>query len=403
MKLYQVFVAAVVTALVGVVAFSQLPASAWSERMVSSDGDVRVDASERPDGSLYVVPKDGEAIITGEVKGNLYCAGKSIRIKADVEGSIYCAGSTIEVDGAVDGNVVVAAQAATVGGDIAGDVSVFAESFRLSESAIIEGDLNGAGSKFTLDGQVEGGILAAVNSLNINNVVGSLDVVAQSISLGSSAKVAGDVNFRPNSNNSINIDESKVGGDIKMHEAAASPGFASYFTSAFTFAFIGILSLVIVTMVPFSRHYRRVSAKISGKLPIVFLVGFVALFAMPVSLVLLAITLVGIPLAAMVGALWVALMIVGAGYSVYTVATSLQRASGRLDIWMAFGLAVLILSLVIALPAVGAFAVIIGLVFGAGSILLTFFGGDEDVADKPRKSTAPKVKLANSEGESKKK
>lgn len=374
MNLFRNILSATVLMLVGVAVLGQAEVSAWSERVVAPTGDVRVNLDEKPKGSVYVYAPSGEAIITGKVDGDLYCAGESVSINAEVTGSINCAAMTkILLKGEVEGAARLASQEVNIEGSVAGDASVFGSRLNVAESASIEGDLNGSVSKVNIDGPV-GAILGTMGETNINSQVGSMDIVARSISLGSSARIEGDVNYQVSGSGEIKINESKVDGEVNVIKAESkdsSPVDAYLTRLAITIAVI--LSLAVATLMPFSRLYRRVASITVGKLPLVLLVGFLTLFAVPTSLLFIALTIAGVPLALSLLMVWVVLLLASIGYTVFKIGDTLASVQARMNSVWSYVAAAALLGVAISLPLVGVTVILMSLIYGSGSLLFAIF------------------------------
>ena len=401
MRLLCSVVGVALLAVVGSVFMLQADVSAWSERVVSPTGDVRVNADEKPDGSLYVLAPAGEVVVAGKVNGDLYCAASdSVRINAEVTGSINCASMKITFKGEAGGSVRFAAQEVDVEGEVGGDLSIFATRAKIGEAASVIGDLNGSVSRLTVDGPV-GGMLGSIGQVDINSRVGSLDVVSRSISLGTDAEIDGDVNYQISDSGEVAIDESKVGGEVTAHESEAGNvnPFSAYLTGlAFTVAII--LSLATATLLPFSRLYRRVSDMTVGKMPFILLTGFMMLFAVPATLLLLALTVAGLPLALALVLLWLALMLASIGYTVYMAGSLLASAQSRMTPIWSYIAASLLLGLAITLPLVGVAVVLMILIFGSGSLVYAIFtyqfGSKKEVKADDSKKESKKIKTVKS-------
>jgi len=81
--------------------------------------------------------------VSGTLYGSLTAAGNTIKIErtAILYKNLLCLGENVIVEGSVDGNVRIIAQRVTLGGQIGGNVSITAQDIILLPSTIINGDL----------------------------------------------------------------------------------------------------------------------------------------------------------------------------------------------------------------------------------------------------------------------
>lgn len=139
-------------------------------------GSVTIDADETVGDTSAT---GGTVVIDGTVDGDLrvYAGDVHLTETAEVTGIVRAYGGTATVDGSVDGNVLAYGGSVTVGptadidrsfgavasdvrlgGRIGGDASVVAGSVTLAETALIEGNLNHVGELRVEGGTVEGAI-----------------------------------------------------------------------------------------------------------------------------------------------------------------------------------------------------------------------------------------------------
>jgi cytoskeletal protein CcmA (bactofilin family) len=81
-----------------------------------------------------------------QVNGNLYILGGSVRLEADsrVTGDVYLAGGSLQADGEINGDVTVAGGSIRMGDEavVGGDVNLFGGNLQQAEGARVEGDVN---------------------------------------------------------------------------------------------------------------------------------------------------------------------------------------------------------------------------------------------------------------------
>jgi len=119
-------------------------------------GSTSVDFGGTVDGDLRILASS--AILAGQAKGNLmvYARGLQLTSNATVQGEAALFGDTVICEGTVDGHALIFAQSLTLGGRWNGDVRIHAKEIRVIPGTVIAGDLIYTSPKpLTVDSSVE--------------------------------------------------------------------------------------------------------------------------------------------------------------------------------------------------------------------------------------------------------
>ncbi len=334
--------------------------------------NVTVAAGQTMDSTLYAA---GSSIdIAGTVNGDVFCAGQNVTISGTVRGDVMCAGQSVSLTGSVSGDIRLVGQNVTLGGHVAGNASLAGQTMIIESRAQIAGDLGIAGQDATLNGTVGRDLAATSNNLIINSAIGrNVKASVQQLTLQSHAVVGGNLAYT--SDQDLLKDKAAlVRGSVTRsappaHEnnAGAILGVGLVLALYMLVAFL-LLTLVLVLLMPRIFHVATEAARRSlGK---TFLVGFLASFIVPVALVTLLFTVVGIPLALFAGLIWLVIVLLAGPFAAYlTGRLLLQNTSVNNAIWtMLLGAAVLgVLNLI---PFIGGLVALVALWFGLGTLLL---------------------------------
>ena len=341
------------------------------------------------------------AIAPSIVTTDLFIVGEDEPVAEDV----YVAATSGRVDGVIDGDLVIAAGDLTITGTVTGDViSLTSGVVHLEPGGVVEGSFRAVGPQIQIDGDVRGdlfatGIAVAVGStgtverdvimfggtLAIDGTVGrdvrgrmvstdvsgsvgrDIDIAVERLSIPSGATVGGDVLYR--SVNGADIASGTVDGQIVVLPAQSNFVFGVILALA---NFIGFLAFIVAGIAPLWL-FRGTGEAAIGAIrhnPLKsFLVGLGAMVGGPVLILLLAVTLVGLPLAAV---LFIAMLLAFAFGPIPAVGAAgellLRRKGGifggfvvgavlwRLGIWL--------------IPILGALLYLIGLIWGVGGWVL---------------------------------
>jgi cytoskeletal protein CcmA (bactofilin family) len=311
----------------------------------------------------------GTVDVDAAVGGDAVAAGGKVRIGADVGQSVYAAGGQVNVNGKVGRNLRVA------GGQV-----------ELGPQADVSGNVSAAGGQVRLYGAVRGHVQAAGGRLLIDAPVGG-DVLATSghVELGPHARIAGKLRYR--SREALHQDPAaQVSGGIEQLGAAwggdpasrpAPPPARSQGMAAIGWVWTaGLVVLAAVWLALAPGVSARLSRALRERTGLSVLLGFVWLVCVPVLALLLLLTIIGIPLALFVAALYLAVL------PLAYVAAAVGLGDWALTRWQAaraagwgwrVGAAALALALLNALghvPWLGALLGLAVLLAGLGAMLL---------------------------------
>jgi len=350
----------------------------------------------------------GDFNVTGNVDGDIEAIAGDVDIDANVTGDVELAGGDINIDGTIDGSLEVAGGDvdidASIGGSIeavGGDVSFSGHAYDTLEmagghveveaTAIIDGHTKLAGEEVVIAGAINGDVEVLASHLIIRDTAVVTGIISHrgpnEAEIADGAQLASAIEytfyeFEFGLKHILEEMDIDVDIDDPLGIIILILGFIglAFFASAFV---LGVVAILIspkgVTSV--SQTFRRRPA-VSG------LLGLIVLAMLPVVLgivsTILAITVIGIPLA---GLLWIAYVPVH--YLAFTLGViafgdlmfNRNGASGRLSVGtriLSLLVAAVILSALAFIPPLGIFIGFLVLCVGLGAWTLAIF-------DKPRK------------------
>jgi len=285
-----------------------LPGQALERRHAHN---IIVQKSETIDDNLLVA---GESVrMDGEVNGDLIAFARRLEINGRVHGNVITFCRNLEVRGPVDGDVFTFSQSAHIAAAVAHNVTGFAQNLALDPDGRVGRDLTTFAAEADLDGSIGGDLISFTESANLRGDVGR-NVVARSrrISLTAPARVGGNLTvYLPRKENLDIGAGATVSGKtetrlIQRRSRYARPGF--YVWEAITLLGAWLTGLVLAWLFP-------------GALPTGFATGrdaathaafgFVALVAVPAAAILVALTLIGLPLGLIALVLWCVALYLG--------------------------------------------------------------------------------------------
>ena len=320
-------------------------------------------ADERTGGTVVV--EEGETV------DELEAVGGTVVVEGTVEGDATIVGGTVRIDGDVGGDLEATGGSVTIAGTVDGDVEGAAGSVELTESGTVGDDLRiGAGS-VTIDGAVDG----------------NAEVGADTIRLGEDAAIAGDLRY----GGDLEGNTDAVAGEIQHDSSLGVTGefgpaipFTPWLVSAYALAANLLLGAVLLGLFP--RFSDRVADHVASAPARSGLVGLGVLVGVPILLVAVAITVIGIPLA-FVGAFGFALLIwVGIVYGRFAVAAWLLSLIGAENRWLALVVGLVAGALLAEVPYVGGLVNFVVFLLGLGALVRGLYTHRRTVRERERPS-----------------
>jgi cytoskeletal protein CcmA (bactofilin family) len=320
--------------------------------------------------SLY---KAGQTVtITGTVNGDIFCAGQTIDIDATVNGDVICAGQTVTVNGTVNGNVRLAGQSVNLNAKVNNNATIAAQQASIDSGASVGGDTTLLSQSALVNGQLSRDLNATVSQLTVNSSIGrDINATVNTLVLDSGAKIARNITYTGPNKLTKNSSSTISGGvyytysSNKMHNHGSFYGVFLGFQAFLLLAFL-LLGLVLIAIFP--QLFLKWNSLASERFWAVMLTGLIASILVGPIIGLLLITVLGIPLAVLVGALWLIALILSAPLSAFYIGRMIM--SGRHSVFLILLVGAVALGLISLIPILGEVVIVIAIWFGVGSTLL---------------------------------
>lgn len=280
-------------------------------------------------------------------------------------------GGTVVVDGTVDGDLSVIGGSVTVNGNVTGDVETMTGDLRIDGD--VGGDVDAAGGNVRLgsNGQINGSLSTAAGGATINGVVREdAEVAAGSIYLGESALIGGDFTYAGELERS---DGAEVSGEVAEDPSVAAgpieyPTALQWVLALYALVINLLVGAILLLLAP--GFARDVAGRASGSVLGSVGVGLVVLIGVPILIALLAITVIGLPLAIAGVLLFVLYVWIATVYGQFAVGAWLIGLVGARNRWLALLVGLLLVGIVSQVPYVGPVVSGIVALIGVGAIAL---------------------------------
>ena len=336
----------------------------------------------------------GSALVTEPVTGDLIAAAGELRVSGPVSGDVVAAGGTLRLDGTVAQNVYAAGGQVALDGAFARNARVAGGSVTIGPKAQIHGNASLAGGRVEMRGAVDGYLLATAGRVLIDGrVAGDVNAAAGELELGPQARIAGKLRY---TGRAVRMDAAaQVLGGVERFEET-EPAARPRVHRLVGFWTLGLMVFAALLVWVFPARTARVADAAQQRFGWSLLVGFIALAALPVAIVLLLITVIGLPLAVLGALGYLALLLTGyvaSGIALGEIALRrlLARHAAQSG-WRAAAaaLGVLVIGLLALVPWLGKLVTFLALVAGMGAVLLQLRAASRDGVDRAPGNVQPR-------------
>jgi cytoskeletal protein CcmA (bactofilin family) len=262
------------------------------------------------DDDLYLA--GGQVDLYATVDGDAVVAGGQLHLEGDVAADVIAAGGKIDLRGRVGDDARIAGGDVRVSAAVGDDLIAAGGRIHLSPVSSIGGRAWLSGGEVRVDGQVAGQLRASGGRVVITGSVnGDVELWADEIIIDQAAVIAGKLHYRSANAASI-ADGARIGGGV-VHtpvDVDIRP-----FIAGAVFAMLALLASLIITAVVLYLLFPAFSVRVSrsvGDEPWLSLLTGLAVFAgVPLLIVILFSSAIGVWLALILLALYLVMLLAG--------------------------------------------------------------------------------------------
>jgi cytoskeletal protein CcmA (bactofilin family) len=352
----------------------------------------------------------GDTTVTTPREGNLVIMGGHIEVLARIGGNLVATGGDVDIRGPIGQNLVAAGGAVTLAAPVMGDARAYASSVELTPEAKVSGNADFVGDHVHIGGPIEGRLKAMGDDIEIDTTVdGDVDAIADHIALGPNARINGRLRYT--SSGDVQRDPAaQVNGAVErtLRTSVGPHSWRSWSRDSRSFPderldawgpFTGwqsslrdwrdyyesrgltwlsgtsiVIALLMGALLP--GLTRRLGATVSSQWGWSVFLGFAVLICAPILVAILAVTVIGIPVALLVVVAWLLLLFFGyaaSGVALGDIALHQLAPARYNDAAARILAAVLAMVIVIAAaraPVVGGLVSFVAMLTGCGALLL---------------------------------
>lgn len=331
-------------------------------------GTVTVAKTEVVNDDLFIGAQN--AVIDGVVNGDVFVGAQTVKVTGIVNGNLHVAANTIDLSGTVKGNVYAVGQSILViGSKIGGSLIVGGATANVDKDSAIGGAVLAGVGNLTIDSQVKRSVYAGTGNLTI----------------GSDAKIGKDLYYASGKNQANIATGAKITGSTYKTEtktASSSANMAAVkkqlpaIMNIFTFgaSLISFLSALVVGFIfikMFGKHFTNAINFASNSFWKSFGVGFLIAVAFVPALIILILTVIGIPIAGLAILVFLifsyfAKIVVGAALGAWIS----KKFNWKMPTYGAFVLGLFLIYVLKMIPVVGFLTGLVVFWVGVGALTL---------------------------------
>ena len=298
-----------------------------------------------------------EVVVRGVVEGDVIAFAQRVEIEGEVKGSVRGAGEIIDVRGKIGKNVSLAGKYVNIlkGAEIGWDLIAGAQ--RLSVEGKVDGDIKGGAGE---------GILAG-------DVGGNVELKLQELTVLPPAHIKGNLIYSA-SREAIIPGEAKIEGKVIFNPLPLQPPKPIRKGTPIALKLFWLLSLIATgafLVLLFPRYLREMGSDMLNRPWLNIGWGFVVLVVAPVGAIIIAITLIGIPLSLMslfiyFVAIYLSTLIVGTALGMKILQRLLKKED--VNLYLSIIVGIIIFYILQNIPIVGLMISLLGVCWGLGGI-----------------------------------
>lgn len=285
-----------------------LPCASLKAAGTQTGENVYIPKEEIVSGNFYAA--GNSIVVDGDISGDLFAVAQSITVNGQIAGDIIAAGQDIIINGKIGGNVRVAGSSIAINGTVARNVNAFGSNIIFGGDSAIGWDAYVAGPTLFSRGTIDGGLDGYAGQAVITGKIGK-DVnlkmsgsAANKLTISSEAIINGDVNYISETAAEISTAASIAGNVQQETPETKTINLFWPWVWGRLFAIFAATAVGLVMTTLGKNFLSNVIGAIKEKKAQTLVPGLLIFFVIPPAALVLMFTVIGIPLALILGALW---------------------------------------------------------------------------------------------------
>ena len=235
--------------------------------------------------------------VEGVVNGDVLAFGGTVEIRGTVKGDLVSFAKRIVVSGTVEGNIYNCSNSLDLDGQLGHNLYGLMQSLRVSDTGRVGEGIVVGGGDISLEGEVTRSVTVYAGTADVSGSIGrELTMAGDNLTVTNTARIGGNLSARVRHVKNVHIaDGATITGSREIHVRERENRFTHpifYFFAAVWLAAAMLVGWLILILFP---GFFQSSAHAVGSGWRSFVLGIAVLAAVPLAIIVLAITLVGLP------------------------------------------------------------------------------------------------------------
>ena len=324
-----------------------------------------------------------KASINSRGVDDIFVLAREFDLNQAASGSVHAIATNVTINASVGNSVYAVGDRVSINAKVAQDVLIFGQTLTISSN--IGGDLRGAADSIKIDGLVAGDIQFAGQRISLNSLVqGSAAFATENISFGPAAHINGDLILYSEHSTRFNIPASVINPDRIIYRSSnqmldnefiepAGNNLDILSMGIFYELLVAIIVTSMIVIMAKNASHRAYSRAWSGVWSSLGY-GFIGLALLSGSIIVSAITFIGLPMSILLIVATIIVTILGYWMGSYFIGARIWLAARRelpsstLMVLLTATIGALSAELITSIPYIGWWLTIAITVFGVGAL-----------------------------------
>lgn len=330
-----------------------------SENVLITGEEVIIDAPVEGDVTAF-----GGAVSTNyPVSDSLFILGGNVNINSEVGGYLHACGGTVNINSEINGDIISCGGTINFNSEVEGDIRTAGGS--ISINSPVRGDLIAVSGDLNINSEINGDIAIAGGKVSIGGIIdGNADISAEKIILRKDAVIKGDFIYKAKE---IVFSEDQVEGKITAETYKSYNWKPKLMPSFIIYSILSMLVLGLVVVAVAPKTSSRLAESMNKNFWKNMLCGLAALILTPISAVIIAVTVIGIPLAFALFMVYIAAIIVAPVFPALWIGNLILKKKQK-SIFKPAGLGLAVIAVLASVPFIGGLVKLLAVLLGLGAL-----------------------------------
>lgn len=326
----------------------------------------------------YYITYGQSVEVTGDVFGDVYVLGGDVKVSGNITGDLIVLGGTILVEGNVSQDVRLFGGDVYVKGYVGRNLLAISGAIDISQPAKINGGVVAFTGDFTQTAPIEGQLnVYSGKTILSSSISDDVEITTGELDISNTANISKNLTYTSDQDAFIQEGASISGSMMKKSLPEYSEDFKNridnyrkgFSIGSKVLSFLSLLVTGIVFLKLFPKLFTKCSEKMDDKVWKNLLIGFIMLLAIPVSTVILLITVVGLPLAFVLIFIYVAILYSARIFVSYWLGSKIIKNKSK---YLVYLVGLIIVALARVIPVASGIISFLILIFAFGALSLNF-------------------------------